>query len=288
MRESEGAHRLYQHPAVAHDQQQPEHEQQVVDAKQNMLDAKVEIGPRSAAGVAGIAQRHRGLDGLEHVRFDTTVSMLNAHQDVGGECFETLDGNSLAREPAGAFDSSVVDPRRACALAADVTELVQSRYEGPDGRACRLHRVSHENNSRAKSLRARYQPERYPAGHDPQGEDTALVGLMRSGLLKRFESSVWAFGKTCERMVSQHEEFLAALGAGLVPTSKLLHEWSAADDEADFADFLADDEGARPAEEFNVEALRRDVSNDLSILRSYAAAAHKVRADHDPKLARPC
>ena len=133
---------------------------------------------------------------------------------------------------------------------------------------------------------ARYQPERYPAGDDPEGEDTPLVGLMRSSLLKRFESSVWAFGKTCERMVSQHETFLAALDEGVVPTSKLLHEWSAADDEANFGDFFAEDEGARPADEFNVEALRRDVSNDLSIFKSYVAAARKVKPDRDPKLAR--
>jgi hypothetical protein len=39
---------------------------------------------------------------------------------------------------------------------------------------------------------ARYQPENYPAGHDPVDTDHAIVGLIRSGLLKRFESSVAA------------------------------------------------------------------------------------------------
>jgi hypothetical protein len=133
---------------------------------------------------------------------------------------------------------------------------------------------------------ARYQPERYLVGQDPQGEDTALVGLMRSGLLKRFESSVWAFRQTCERMVSHHEAFLRALDAGKVPTSELLHEWSAADDEADFDDFLSEDEGARPTDEYNVQALRRDVSNDLSIFKSYVTAAQRVEPERDPKLAR--
>ena len=35
---------------------------------------------------------------------------------------------------------------------------------------------------------ARYQPENYAAGQPPAGADRAIVGLIRSGLLKRFES----------------------------------------------------------------------------------------------------
>jgi hypothetical protein len=52
---------------------------------------------------------------------------------------------------------------------------------------------------------ARYQPENYPAG-EPRGEaDSALVGLIRSGLLKRFESSVHAFAETTGKMVQEHD-----------------------------------------------------------------------------------
>ena len=43
---------------------------------------------------------------------------------------------------------------------------------------------------------ARYQPELYPAGQTRGTTDLAIVGLIRSGLLKRFESSVHAFAKT--------------------------------------------------------------------------------------------
>ncbi|HXF46865.1 MAG TPA: helicase-related protein, partial [Burkholderiaceae bacterium] len=133
---------------------------------------------------------------------------------------------------------------------------------------------------------ARYQPERYPAGAEPDGEDSALVGLMRSSLLKRFESSAYAFRMTCERMAEQHEEFLQALDRGYVLNSELLREWSAADDETTLEEFVAANGGARPAKEFNVNALRRDVENDLKLLRHYAGIARRVKADRDPKLQR--
>lgn len=133
---------------------------------------------------------------------------------------------------------------------------------------------------------ARYQPERYLAGMEPDGEDTALVGLVRSGLLKRFESSAHAFRMTCERMAEQHEAFLQALDRGYVLSSELLHEWSAADDESNFEEFVATNGGARSAGEFNVEALRRDVESDLKLLRDYARLANRVQPQRDPKLAR--
>lgn len=133
---------------------------------------------------------------------------------------------------------------------------------------------------------ARYQSELYLGGLEPDGEDTALVGLVRSGLLKRFESSAHAFRMTCERMVAQHETFLEALDAGHVLSTELLHEWSAADDESSFDEFLAANDGAQDAAEFNVKALRRDVQSDLQLLKEYAKLAKQVNPERDPKLAR--
>ncbi|MCS6954546.1 MAG: helicase-related protein [Bryobacteraceae bacterium] len=132
---------------------------------------------------------------------------------------------------------------------------------------------------------ARYQPQRYLGGLQPDGEDTALVGLIRSALLKRFESSVHAFACTCERMITEHEAFLDALDRGYVLTTELVREWSAADDE-DIEDFVAERPGARKVQEFNGVALRRDVKNDLKLLRQYAREARTVQPRQDPKLAR--
>jgi hypothetical protein len=133
---------------------------------------------------------------------------------------------------------------------------------------------------------ARYQPERYPRGNPIEAEDTALVGLLRSSLLKRFESSTHAFMRTCRRMVFQHEAFLKALDRGYVTTTELLREWSAADDEEDFEEFLEGHDGAADAAQFDLVTLRRDVENDLEIFRDYVRLTENIRADRDPKLAR--
>ena len=55
---------------------------------------------------------------------------------------------------------------------------------------------------------ARYAPSRYgPGGVDAR--EVQLTGLLRSGLLKRFESSPYAFARTCDKMADSHAGFLA-------------------------------------------------------------------------------
>ncbi len=132
---------------------------------------------------------------------------------------------------------------------------------------------------------ARYEPENYPAGQEPSAEDTALVGLLRSGLLKRFESSAYAFSLTTARMAEAHQTFLDALDQGKVITKEFLREWSAADDETDFAELLGGSENVEDASPYNVAALRADVESDLKVLREFSEEAGRVRREEDPKLA---
>ena len=54
---------------------------------------------------------------------------------------------------------------------------------------------------------ARYMPNAYLRDIGDPEEDArahAMVGLLRSGLLKRFESSAFAFRKTVEKMAQEH------------------------------------------------------------------------------------
>ena len=132
---------------------------------------------------------------------------------------------------------------------------------------------------------ARYQPERYPAGGGDAGEDTALVGLLRSALLKRFESSVEAFRLTAGRMIREHEAFLDALARGYVVRKEFFRELSAAEDEGDTEEILEASEHAEDASAFAVDRLAVDVQADLSLLRELAADAAKVHPESDPKLA---
>jgi len=131
---------------------------------------------------------------------------------------------------------------------------------------------------------ARYQPERYPAGRSDTGEDTALVGLLRSALLKRFESSAEAFRRTVGRMIREHEAFLEALGLGRVVRKEFFRELSAAEDEGDIEEILEASEHAEDASAYDIGRLTADVQADLALLREMAAEAAQVRPEGDPKL----
>jgi hypothetical protein len=131
---------------------------------------------------------------------------------------------------------------------------------------------------------ARYVPSRYLRGGHAESFELQLAGLLRSGLLKRFESSAHAFVRTCERMADSHDAFLEILDAGWVVKGSALTDWMASDtDEFDAAAFDQDEREAAAA--YDVEALRADVMADRDLLRALAAEAHAVAREDDPKLA---
>lgn len=130
---------------------------------------------------------------------------------------------------------------------------------------------------------ARYQPERFPEGAAQVQQDSALVGLLRSALLKRFESSAYAFAQTVTRMARQHEAFLVGLGMGKVVRKEFMRELSAAEDD-DIEELILDSEEADDATHYDVPALRAAVESDLEILRELAAEASRVKRNADPKL----
>jgi len=132
---------------------------------------------------------------------------------------------------------------------------------------------------------ARYQPERYMPGMVGEHDDTALVGLLRSALLKRFESSSEAFRLTVGRMIGEHEAFLDALSRGFVVRKEFFRELSAAEAEGEIDEILEGTEHAEDARAYDVAGLEADVRSDLAILREMASEAAKVLPEGDPKLA---
>ena len=132
---------------------------------------------------------------------------------------------------------------------------------------------------------ARYWPSSYQVNPDPtlNQREAALVGLLRSGLLKRFESSVHAFASTATRMVKAHDRFLAAMERGFVPSPAALHDWSETDNDEALAELLAE-AGSQSLDLYHAAALRRDVIRDRDILRRLAARASAVQRTQDPKL----
>ena len=134
---------------------------------------------------------------------------------------------------------------------------------------------------------ARYMPDVYRNEPIHSKEDAhlrAMMGILRSGLLKRFESSSFAFGKTVRKMVKEHEEFLERLDQGGVITTAFLREVST--DDEDFFKELSDPSSAKVVDsgEFKVEELRRDVTTDCILLKSLADAAESITKEQDGKL----
>ncbi len=132
---------------------------------------------------------------------------------------------------------------------------------------------------------ARYAPSQYRRDAVPDPGEAALIGLLRSALLKRFESSVRAFATTAEKMASAHDAFLEGLNRGVILTSELIEEWEQTDNDEAFDDLI---KTARPlkAEGYDVDKLRADVEHDRDLLRGFAQRAAEVKTENDPKLAR--
>ncbi|MDE0116484.1 MAG: helicase-related protein [bacterium] len=137
---------------------------------------------------------------------------------------------------------------------------------------------------------ARYSPSQYRLDREVDAYEMQLAGLLRSGLLKRFESSPYAFSETCERMAASHDAFLSLVDNGRVATGDALADWIATDsDEMDEEqlDFYLDgivsvtDDATR----YDVDRLRKHVHRDRDLLRSFGAEARSVSRSNDPNLA---
>jgi hypothetical protein len=130
---------------------------------------------------------------------------------------------------------------------------------------------------------ARYIPEAYLVGEDCDG-DSALVGLLRSGLLKRFESSAYAFARTTAKMVREHDLFLQGLERGVVLRKDLLRELSAAEDDDALEELLEEVSEADSIERYDADKLREHVQSDRDLLDHLCRQAQRVKQENDPKL----
>ncbi|MGW9642435.1 helicase-related protein [Streptomyces albidoflavus] len=135
---------------------------------------------------------------------------------------------------------------------------------------------------------ARYVPSRFRRNGGGEAQYEAQnAGLLRSALLKRFESSAYAFRRTVEKMISSHKRFLDALAEGHVLTGDALREWASSDSD-NMDDFLAgyegDDDNVGDASDYDTEALHSVVTADKVLLERLHSAVEILPWDQDPKL----
>ncbi len=135
---------------------------------------------------------------------------------------------------------------------------------------------------------ARYAAELHAKARDASDEEAearaaATVGLLRSALLKRFESSSFAFRRTLEQLIRGHQFFLEALDRGFVVSTRFLEEIDG-DDEAALEDLLRESRHTLPADLFDRVTLRQAVKADLAILEGLHAGTAKIQPENAPKL----
>lgn len=145
-------------------------------------------------------------------------------------------------------------------------------------------KVAPEHGEPALTM-ARYWPSRYRIGAKPDAREIALVGLLRSALLKRFESSVYAFAQTADMMAKKNQSFLQALDMGFVISPEAIEEWTETDSDESL-EALLEEARPEPTEGYDVERLRADVDQDSKILEDFATKAAGVTRENDPKLAK--
>ena len=124
---------------------------------------------------------------------------------------------------------------------------------------------------------ARYAPSLYSVGNDIDHLQITNVGLLRSGLLKRLESSTAALIATLSRLVTSHEAFVKGINGGYVLTGDALRDFvSSENDDLDaFLDGLDDesDDQVKPIADFDRKALHKDVELDLVLLKDLLKVA---------------
>ena len=114
-----------------------------------------------------------------------------------------------------------------------------------------------------------------------------LRGLIRVMLFKRFESSVYAFWRSLERLERIHEMFLKALDHGFVPAGEdaqgLLYE-SDRYEEADLMDALAASAGKYDLADFDEKKLREHLEADCRVIREVIDLVKPITPGKDAKL----
>ena len=135
---------------------------------------------------------------------------------------------------------------------------------------------------------ARYLSSMYTVDHDLQEYQVSNAGLLRSGLLKRLESSPQALHASLEKMIASHESFLDALGRGYVLKGEALSEWasSESDDLDDFVLEFDKDDQIESVDGYHLTELRADVESDIALLSELRNLALVVTDGTEPKVQR--
>lgn len=139
---------------------------------------------------------------------------------------------------------------------------------------------------------ARYTPllPIYYKGEAQKGEEQGqrnMARFMKILLVKRLESSFYAFRNTLNRFIASYERFLEEYNNGFVYVSSKhsnkIFELLDNDDELEIQKLIDEDKAQRYAVKDFEDRFKRDLENDLAILKDIAKKWRSI--NRDPKLA---
>jgi hypothetical protein len=186
--------------------------------------------------------------------------------------------NDLIRAPDGKMIPIRFPKPVALSVRYDLDQLLPGFFE-------RLEQILMPARGNPLLRMARYQAESFLRVGGAEPPNSALVGLLRSALLKRFESSIEAFRRTLTKMRQEHRAFLELLDRGKVVRKEFFKEISAADEEIDIDEILEASDLMEDADLYDAPALRIAVQGDLELLESLLQTVAQVTQEADPKLA---
>ena len=137
-------------------------------------------------------------------------------------------------------------------------------------------------------LLARYVPSRYLKTEDLNKTEVSNMGLLRSALLKRLESSPTALAGTLGVLIHTHKAFLSALDKGTVLIGGALRDYvnSESEDLDEIVAGLDEDteHQATPAALYDKELLASDVERDLLLIHHLQYLAEAAAHGDEPKV----
>lgn len=173
------------------------------------------------------------------------------------------------------------------AEADDLAEKVMYALEVGDDEHLVIRSGTHRDPDRL-SL-ARYAPSVYSFDSDVDSLQVTNVGLLRTMLLKRLESSTAALEVTLRRLITSHHAFTRGLTEGYVIIGDALKDFASSDAESidEFLEGL-DEKGVEqvaPISDFNVGALSIDVDGDVELLEElHTLSLQRLEVGPDAKL----
>ena len=98
-------------------------------------------------------------------------------------------------------------------------------------------------------------------------QENAASGLLRSNLLKRFESSINSFSLTLSRLIEGYRFFLETIEKGKVPLREFFQENSIADHQ-DIDELIMNESIMQDTSNFDIDKFKSDLENDYEILKN--------------------